>query len=118
MHQKLTQNAKYAKRMVKVRSKTVAPVLGTLINFLNMKKINSRGIKQANKHILMASMTYNLKKYMKFVVKKPKVIAQVLYVQQGKVHTFLKTQFYELKIAFLSLSFFVKLSFSQKRNLV
>lgn len=118
MHQKLTQNAEYAKRMVRVRSKTVEPVLGTLINFLNMKKINSRGIKQANKHVLMAAMTYNLKKYMKFVVKKPTIKAQVVLIEQGKASTFLKTQFYELKTAFLSLSIFVKLSFSQKRNLV
>ncbi|WP_321540676.1 transposase [Flavobacterium piscinae] len=61
MHQKLTQNPEYAKRMVKVRSKTVEPVLGTLINFLNMKRVNTRGIQQANKHVLMAAMTYNLR---------------------------------------------------------
>lgn len=52
-----------------MRSKTVEPVLGTLINFLSMKKINSRGIKQAKKHVLMLAMTYDLKKYMKFIVK-------------------------------------------------
>jgi len=37
MHQKLTQNARYAKQMVRVRSKTVEPVIGTLVNFTNMK---------------------------------------------------------------------------------
>ena len=42
---KLTQNEKYAKKMVKVRSKTVEPVIGTLVNFTNMKRVNTRGIK-------------------------------------------------------------------------
>ncbi|MDR2971800.1 MAG: hypothetical protein LBU83_07740, partial [Bacteroidales bacterium] len=44
--------------------------LGTLINFLNMKRVNTRGIDLANKHVLMAALTYNLKKYLKFVTKK------------------------------------------------
>lgn len=70
MHKKLTENPDYAKRMSKIRNKTVEPVLGTLINFLNMKRVNTRGIKQANKHVLMASLAYNLKKYMKFISKK------------------------------------------------
>ncbi|MEZ4843018.1 MAG: hypothetical protein R3A43_02070 [Bacteroidia bacterium] len=35
-----------------------------------MKKINSRGMKQANKHKRMAALTYNLKKYLNFSRKK------------------------------------------------
>ena len=66
MHAKLRGNPTYAKRISKIRSKTVEPVLGTLINFINMKKINSRGMSQANKHVLMSALTYNLKKYLKF----------------------------------------------------
>lgn len=66
MHAKLQANPRYTKRISKIRSRTVEPVLGTLINFLNMKKINSRGMAQANKHILMAALTYNLKKYLNF----------------------------------------------------
>jgi hypothetical protein len=31
-----------------------------------MKKVNSRGIAQAEKHVLMASLCYNLKKILKF----------------------------------------------------
>ncbi len=50
----------YARKMIKIRSKTVEPVLGTLINFLNMKRVNTRGIKQANKHVMMAELCYNL----------------------------------------------------------
>ena len=68
MHIKL--QSEYAKRIMKKRSSTVEPVLGTLINFLNMKRVNTRGIKQAHKHVLMAALTYNLKKYLKFVSRK------------------------------------------------
>src|SRR5690606_21805202 len=37
MHQKLARNAEYAKRMSRTRSRTVEPVIGTLVNFTNMK---------------------------------------------------------------------------------
>ena len=70
MHQKLNENCAYTKKMVRVRSKTVEHVIGTLVNFTNMKCANTIGIKNANKHVLMASLTYNLKKYLRFVVKK------------------------------------------------
>jgi uncharacterized membrane protein len=70
MHKKLTENKAYAQRMSRLRASTVEPVLGTLINFLNMKRVNTRGIDLANKHVLMAALTYNLKKYLKFVAKK------------------------------------------------
>ena len=29
--------------MIRIRSKTVEPVLGTLMNFLNMRRVNTRG---------------------------------------------------------------------------
>ena len=41
MHQKLIQNPYYAKKMVRVRSKTVEPVIGTLVNFTNMKRVKA-----------------------------------------------------------------------------
>jgi transposase len=47
MHQKLTKNQHYAKRLSKIRSRTVEPVLGTLINFLGMRRVNTRGMQQA-----------------------------------------------------------------------
>ena len=64
MHQRL--QTQKAKRMKKLRSSTVEPVLGTLINYLNMRRVNTRGIKQANKCMLMAAVAYNLKKLMKW----------------------------------------------------
>ncbi|WP_354510217.1 transposase [Moheibacter stercoris] len=75
MHQKLLQNKSYHRMLVKRRSSTVEPVLGTLINHHNLKRLNSRGMVQANKHILMAALCYNLKKYLKFTRKNPQIIA-------------------------------------------
>jgi hypothetical protein len=70
MHKKLTDNPNEAKRISKIRSKTAEPVLGTLINYLNMRRVNTRGIANASKHVIMSALTYNLKKLMKF--KRPK----------------------------------------------
>ncbi|MFV0196209.1 transposase [Empedobacter falsenii] len=84
MHEKLTQNKAYHRRLVKRRSATVEPVLGTLINFFNLKRINSRGMAQANKHVLMSSLSYNLKKYLRFIFKTPSILAQVVSLRQGK----------------------------------
>ena len=78
MHQRLQTN--YAKRMKKLRSSTVEPVLGTLINFTGMRRIWSRGIKNANKFMLGAAIAYNLKKLMKFKEKKVKVIPMAMEV--------------------------------------
>jgi len=49
-----------------LRSSTVEPVLGTLVNFLAMRRVNTRGIKQAAKCILMSAIAYNLKKLLKW----------------------------------------------------
>jgi hypothetical protein len=86
----------------RVRSKTVEPVIRTLVNFTNMTSVNTRGIKQANKHVLIASLTYNLKKYLKFVTKKTKTKAAVVSEIQAQAPTPLKTAFHDLKNLFLS----------------
>ena len=104
--------------MVRVRSKTVEPVIGTLVNFTNMKRVNTRGIKQANKHVLMAALTYNLKKYLKFITKKTKTKAGAVCEIQIKATTSLKTAFYDLKNLFLSIINFTVLNFNPKTNLV
>uniref|UniRef100_UPI00375122B4 IS1182 family transposase n=1 Tax=Flavobacterium sp. TaxID=239 RepID=UPI00375122B4 len=102
MYQKLTQNPHYAKKMVRVRSKTVEPVIGTLVNFTNMKRVNTRGIRNANKHVLMASLTYNLKKYLRFIAKKPTILTQVATLKARKSQTFAKSTIYNLKNSFFS----------------
>ncbi|MFN3917645.1 MAG: transposase [Flavobacteriales bacterium] len=47
MHKKL--QTPYAKKIMKKRGSTVEPVLGTMLNFINLKRVNTRGIKAANK---------------------------------------------------------------------
>ena len=53
-----------------LRSSTVEPVLGTLVNYLAMRRVNTRGIKQAAKCILMSAIAYNLKKLLKWEQRK------------------------------------------------
>lgn len=58
-----------------IRSCTVEPVLGTLVNYLAMRRVNTRGIKQASKCIIMSAVAYNLKKLLKWESRKIKVVA-------------------------------------------
>ena len=53
------------KQMMSLRSSTVEPVFGSLINYTSLKRINSKGLKQANKCMLMAAAAYNIKKLLK-----------------------------------------------------
>lgn len=64
MHEKLKTS--YAKKMKKLRQSTVEPVLGTLINFMGLRRIWTRGIKQAAKFMIGAAMAYNLKKWLNY----------------------------------------------------
>ena len=57
------------KKMKLLRSSTVEPVLGSLINYTGLKQINTKGIKQANKCMIMAATAYNLKKLLKYKFK-------------------------------------------------
>ncbi|GGI27081.1 IS1182 family transposase [Pedobacter mendelii] len=61
----LRMQTKKAARMMKKRQSTVEPVIGTLVNYLGIKKVSSRGISQANKCLTMAAAAYNLKKLLK-----------------------------------------------------
>ena len=62
MHERLkTVNGK---RLKVQRSSTVEPVLGTLLNFTGMRRIWTRGIRNANKFVLGAAIAYNLKKWL------------------------------------------------------
>lgn len=78
-----------AKKMKKLRSSTVEPVLGTLVNFLGMRRVNTKGVNLAGKCMMMAAIAYNLKKIMKW--------------QSKKVHTEIK----ELRYSLQSLIFFL-----------
>ena len=78
MHVKL--QTQKARRMKKLRSSTVEPVLGTLVNYLGMRRVNTRGIEQANKCMLMAAIAYNLKKLLKFTTRKVQTSVQAMQV--------------------------------------
>lgn len=78
MHEKLIKKKAYAKRLSKIRSKTVEPVLGTLLNYMNLRRVNTRGMSGANKHVLFSALSYNLKKYINFMKRKAQSKAQAM----------------------------------------
>jgi len=67
----------YGQYIKRKRSSTVEPVFGTLTQFLGLRKINTRGISNANKGMLVAGMAYNLKKYLKYTQKLARSEAKV-----------------------------------------
>lgn len=56
----------YGKRMVSKRKAIVEPALGNLLHQNGMKKVYARGIQAANKHVMLASMSLNLKKWLRY----------------------------------------------------
>lgn len=83
-------------KMRRKRSSTVEPVWGTLMNFMAMKRINTRGLAAANKVLIMAAACYNLKKWMKFITTKANSNAAALTKQLRKgfdifLNSFLQT---------------------------
>lgn len=94
MHDRL-QSSK-AKRMKKLRSSTVEPVLGTLINFTGMRRVWTRGITGARKFMLMAATAYNLKKWLKYESRNARQKMQLVRTvpkNEGKKHSL---NFYKL----------------------
>ena len=91
MHEKL--KSRKAQRIFKKRGSTVEPVLGTMLNFLNLKRVNTRGIKQANKHVMMSALTYNLKKLLRWTGKT--INTQVMAVSPSMTKLF-ESVFYGL----------------------
>ena len=69
-----------ALRLMKIRQSTVEPVIGTLVNYLGIKKVNSRGLDQANKCLTMAAIAYNLKKMLKY---KPRAVKNDQQARNG-----------------------------------
>jgi len=107
-HEKRTKHERYAARMSRLRSATVEPVLGTLINFMGMKRVNARGIAQAEKHVLMASLSYNLKKMLKF---KPRNIESVAIKMRANVRKLEKELSYIFSACLCSISAEINLCF-------
>jgi transposase len=67
--------SRYGRMMKGKRQSTVEPVWGTLTQFMGLRKINTIGIKQANKVMHMAATAYNLKKLLKFIKKDIQALA-------------------------------------------
>ena len=72
------------------RQSTVEPVLGTLKEVMGLRKVNTIGIRQANKCMHLAATAYNLKKYLNFINKTPIPMAGVVrQVKKGLKSVFL-----------------------------
>jgi len=85
MHQRL--QTPYAKKMKKLRQATVEPVLGTLINFMGIRRIWTRGLQNANKFMLGAAIAYNLKKWLNYTETKRKT-AVISLIKTGESNCF------------------------------
>ena len=70
-------DSKQAKWMKKKRQSTVEPVFGTLINYMGLSKINTRGLLSADKKMLCAACAYNLKKWLNFCSGRRKTAALI-----------------------------------------
>ena len=79
MHQRLQKANR--EKIRQLRSSTVEPVLGTLVNYLAMRRVNTRGIKQANKCLIMSAIAYNLKKLLKW--KQRKINTAVMAIKKA-----------------------------------
>jgi transposase len=64
MHKRMHDD--YGKQMMVIRKSTVEPIIGNLIEYLGMRKVNTIGINLANKCMIMAGIAYNLKKLIKY----------------------------------------------------
>jgi len=76
---------KKARVLMKKRQATAEPVIGTLVNYLGMKKVNTKGLSQANKCMTLSAVAYNIKKLLKHKTILVQIKAQVLrkYIEKG-----------------------------------
>ena len=64
MHERM--QTKKAKILMKKRQSTIEPVIGTLVNYQGMKKVNTKGLHQANKCMTLSAIAYNIKKLLRY----------------------------------------------------
>lgn len=83
-----TQTAR-GREMRKLRQSTVEPVIGTLVCYGGMRKVNTIGIVQANKGMLMAAVAYNLKKLLKWKTKKVEVYLKAMRIEAKSANYYL-----------------------------
>lgn len=76
-------NSRRGRYMKKKRMSTVEPVFGILTQFKGMRKVNTRGIEQANKCVHLAAIAYNLKKLLKITKQKAETgqaVGELMYL--------------------------------------
>jgi transposase len=79
-NERLRKNQRHkAKRM-----STVEPVFGMLINYLGMRKVNTRGQAAAQKCMFMAACAFNLKKLLKYAKNPIKAMAKSMKLCEKK----------------------------------
>lgn len=76
----------YGRRMLARRKGVVEPVLGNLLHHNGMRKAYSRGLQAAGKHVLMASISFNLKKWLKYAPVVP--FGKAAALGKGRAHAF------------------------------
>jgi hypothetical protein len=72
---------------------TVEPVFGTLINFLGLRKVNTIGLDQANKCMLIAATAFNLKKLLNYARKPRITMSNILEIVEKPTKNGLKELF-------------------------
>jgi hypothetical protein len=87
----LRQHSAKGQYLKKLRQSTVEPVLGTLLNFLGMRKVNVRGQKGAYKLMLMAATAFNLKKYLNYSPKTTIAIAKEVVAVNQSLYCYVNT---------------------------
>lgn len=93
----IRMQTKKAKVLMKKRQATVEPVIGTLVNYLGMKKVNTKGLQQANKCMTLSAVAYNIKKLLQHKTILVQSNAQALreYIKtsvSNLLRSFIKTQ--------------------------
>jgi transposase len=71
-------HSRWGRRMKRLRQATVEPVLGTLLDFLGMRRINTRGQELSHKGMLVAAAAYNLQKLLRFTPKRSQTAVMAL----------------------------------------
>jgi len=102
----LRMQSRKAKRLMKKRQSTVEPVIGTLVNYLGMKRVNTKGLTQANKCMTMAAVAYNLKKLLKHRINNVIANLQALKQAERTNFTFALSTFYSQAMGARTISCF------------
>lgn len=85
-------HSKKGRRMMRIRHSTVEPVIGDLVNNRSMRKVNTIGITNANKSLIMASIAHNIKRLIKHSTEKPEVWVKEALIIPEKIAQILKSQ--------------------------